>query len=184
MTHRLDDELVAQARAGEVAAVDAVYRALAGPVRGYLASRGSQDPDGLTSEVFLVVFGRLSNLRGGASGLRTFTFSIAHARLVDELRQRARRPDIEPVADPPRFGRAPSAEDEVLARDSANRVAALLATLPAEQAEALTLRVVADLSVEQIAHIMNRSEGAVKQLQRRALLRLRESLGVTQDVPR
>jgi RNA polymerase sigma-70 factor (ECF subfamily) len=38
----------------------------------------------------------------------------------------------------------------------------------------LVLRIVADLSVEQVAGIMDKTPGAIKQLQRRGLIALRE----------
>jgi RNA polymerase sigma-70 factor (ECF subfamily) len=53
-------------------------------------------------------------------------------------------------------------------------VLALLEVLGEDQKEVLTLRIIADLTVEQVAEIMGKSAGAVKQLQRRALDRLRE----------
>jgi RNA polymerase sigma-70 factor (ECF subfamily) len=40
----------------------------------------------------------------------------------------------------------------------------------------LILRVVADLSIDQIAEVMGRSSGAVKQLQRRGLIAVRQAL--------
>jgi len=45
-----------------------------------------------------------------------------------------------------------------------------------EQREVLTLRFVADLTIEQIAQVTGRRSGAVKQLQRRALRRLEREL--------
>ena len=52
----------------------------------------------------------------------------------------------------------------------------MLAQLPADQAEVIRLRIIADLSIEQVAHAMGRSPGAIKQLQRRALITLRAVL--------
>ncbi|MEO9139446.1 MAG: sigma factor-like helix-turn-helix DNA-binding protein [Jatrophihabitans sp.] len=57
---------------------------------------------------------------------------------------------------------------------------AVLAVLPDDQREVLTLRVVADLSIEQIADVMGRSQGAVKQLQRRGMIALRKALAERQ----
>jgi RNA polymerase sigma-70 factor (ECF subfamily) len=53
-------------------------------------------------------------------------------------------------------------------------VTELLADLNPDYREVLALRVVADLSLEETAAIMGKSQGAVKQLQRRALSALRE----------
>jgi RNA polymerase sigma-70 factor (ECF subfamily) len=57
-------------------------------------------------------------------------------------------------------------------------VLALLEALGEDQKEVLTLRIIADLTVDQVAEIMGKSAGAVKQLQRRALDRLREHSAV------
>jgi len=54
---------------------------------------------------------------------------------------------------------------------------AALRTLPKLQQEALSLRYIQDLSLRDTARIMDRSEGAVKQLTFRALQTLRERLG-------
>ena len=48
--------------------------------------------------------------------------------------------------------------------------------LPDAQQQVLTLRYVQDLSIKEVARIMNRSEGAVKQLTLRALAALRERM--------
>ncbi|WP_235046998.1 sigma factor-like helix-turn-helix DNA-binding protein [Arthrobacter nitrophenolicus] len=50
----------------------------------------------------------------------------------------------------------------------------MLGTLEHDQQEVIALRVVADLSVETTAEIMGKTPGAIKQLQRRALCRLRK----------
>lgn len=171
---RLDfGELVAAAQLGEAWALRAVYDELAPKVQGYLRARGAREPEDLTSEVFLTVFARLPALTGGAVGLRTFTFSVAHARLVDDLRRGSRRPDEAPYDDRCDHRTVPSAEDEAERRESAVRVQQMLLILPADQQAVLALRVVADLSLEETAHAIGRSVGAVKQLQRRGLLALK-----------
>lgn len=169
---RLDDVLGA-AQAGQPWALQVLYDELAPRVHGYLRSRGAAEPEDLTSEVFLAVFPRLGTVTGGAVGLRTLVFSVAHARLVDELRRRSRRePTVE--YDPQTDGRAaPSSEDEALALLATERVRELLAHLPDDQRDVMLLRIVSDLSLEQVAQAIGRSPGAVKQLQRRGLLALR-----------
>jgi len=54
---------------------------------------------------------------------------------------------------------------------------AALRTLPKLQQEALFLRYIQDLSLRDVARIMGRSEGSIKQLTFRALQTLRERLG-------
>jgi RNA polymerase sigma-70 factor (ECF subfamily) len=45
-----------------------------------------------------------------------------------------------------------------------------------DQREVLALRIIAELSLEQTAQVMNRSAGAIKQLQLRALANLRKQV--------
>ncbi len=108
--------------------------------------------------------------------MRTLTFSIAHARLVDETRRRLRRPTVVPFDHLRHDGLAVSAEDGALDRQSNGAVSALLASLRPDHRDVLALRVIADLSLEQTAEVMGRSVGSVKQLQRRALGCLRTRL--------
>ena len=58
----------------------------------------------------------------------------------------------------------------------------LLQGLLDEQKEVLTLRIIGGLTVDQVAAVMGKSPGAVKQLQRRALNRLREETSVKEYV--
>jgi RNA polymerase sigma-70 factor (ECF subfamily) len=172
----ITDDVLAAAQAGSGDAFAVIWRELAPVVVGYLATRGVADPEGTASDVFLALLPRLGELRGGAAGLRTFVFSIAHARTVDEIRRRERRPAVVEF-DRVRHDRAlPSAEDDALHRLGAERVQNLLQRLPADYREVLALRVLGDLSVEQAATVMRRSAGSVKQLQRRALLALRAEI--------
>lgn len=169
-------EVLPAAQLGQPWALRVLYDELSPQVFGYLTARGAAEPEELTSEVFLTVFGKLGSLTGGVSGLRTFVFSVAHARLVDAIRRQGRRPQAvpyEPSTDP---RTSLSAEDEAESRISGERAHALLATLPEDQRTVLTLRIIGDLSLQEVAAAIGRSEGAVKQLQRRALLTLKSAL--------
>jgi RNA polymerase sigma-70 factor (ECF subfamily) len=169
----LDDALRA-AQAGQAWAARVLYEALAPRVVGYLRARGAAEPEDLASEVFLTVFTRLGTVTGGVPGLRTFTFSVAHARLVDDLRMRSRRTPAAPYEpqDDPRT--TPSAEESGLEQVQTERVRELLASLVPDQRDVLVLRILGDLTVEQVAEVLGKSSGAVKQLQRRGLLALRK----------
>jgi RNA polymerase sigma-70 factor (ECF subfamily) len=69
-----------------------------------------------------------------------------------------------------------------MVRVAPGEVLALLGFLPEEQREVLSLRIIAGLTVDQVAEIMGKSQGAVKQLQRRALNTLREHSAVKEYV--
>lgn len=166
------DDVVAAARAGDGSAFRVIYLALGPAVHGYLRGKGATDPEASTNDVFLALWTQLAKV-DDAAGLRRLTFAIAHARLVDDLRQRRRRPV--PVQFEPHLHDATAESAETLALKSSVDPDLIdsLQGLPAEQLEVLLLRVVADLSVEDVAVIMRKSQGAVRQLQHRALSTLR-----------
>ena len=173
------DAVLAAARAGAPWACRELWEGHAPAVAAFLTARGSREPDDLTSEVFLTVFDRLGAFRGDAAAFRSFVFSVAYRRLVDELRMRSRRGETEQlsVSSDPR--RASSAEDEATARLGDAAALRLLDGLPADQRDVMVLRIVADLTVEQVAGVLGKRTGAVKALQRRALARLAKNLGET-----
>ncbi len=169
----LTDDLVADAVDGDGDALGAVYALLSPKVLGYLTAHGADDPEGLTNDVFVHVLRRLGGLAGGAAGLRTFVFSVAHARLVDDVRRRARRPAQHPYVPDLDDRREQSAEHAALAGKDGEHLNQLLERLGEDQRSVIMLRILGDLTIEQTAEILGKTNGAVKQLQRRGLLTLR-----------
>ena len=175
-----DDVLRAGARDPELFSL--VYRTYASQVLGYLTARGVEDPEAVMQEVFLAILPKLDTVSGGIPGLRTFIFSVAHARMVDDHRRQSRTPvqlSFEAEMDQREDS---SAEAEALQRFSPKEVLDLLQGLPDEQREVLTLRLIGGLTVDQAAAVMGKSPGSVKQLQRRALTKLREQSAVKEYV--
>lgn len=172
----LTDEVVAAAATGDSDALGTIYASLAPQVLGYLRSRGVDDPEAVTNDVFVKLLPQVRNVRGGADGVRRLTFTIARARMIDQLRARGRVGPTSVYEAATDRRSVQSAEDDAHAAISLARVQAVLEILPDDQREVLTLRVVADLSIEQVAAVIGRSTGAVKQLQRRAMLALRTAL--------
>lgn len=173
------DDLLSAAQAGAAWAFEALYRDLAPSVTGYLRLHGAAEPDDLASETFVGVFTGLSGFRGDEAGLRAWVFTIAHRRLLDDWRRRSRRPQLaDQAGDVPELTEAVGGdvEEDVLARAGVERVQELCGRLPEDQRAVLLLRILADLTVEQVAEVMDRSAGAVKALQRRGLRTLRTLL--------
>ncbi|TXN31124.1 RNA polymerase sigma factor [Lacisediminihabitans profunda] len=172
----LTDEMLALGSSNPAEVFTLVYQALSPSVHGYLVARGVDDPEAVTHDVFLALYPRLASVNGGVKGLKTLIFSIAHARSVDHHRLRARSPMITEYLPELDSRSTASAEDHAL--DSALDAGALelLAHLGDDQREVLNLRIIADLSLEQTAAIMDKTPGAIKQLQRRALGNLKQEL--------
>jgi RNA polymerase sigma factor (sigma-70 family) len=161
------DAVIAAARRGDRRAWERIYLALSGRVAGYLRLQGAAEPEDLTSEVFLSVFRSLHTFSGTEAQLRSWVFVIAHRRLVDDRRRRGQR-DAESL-DVAAVGTIGDTEEDALRELGTRHVEAMCAQLAPDQREVLLLRVVGDLSVEQVADVLGKTAGAVKSLQRRAL---------------
>ena len=163
------------ARAGADWAWSRLYADLSGPVLGYLRMRGAVESEDLLGEVFVQVARNAGSFEGDYPAFRSWVFTVAHHRLVDERRYRARRPVVPGEISDAARGLGDT-EAEALARLATDEVVALLGTLTPEQRDVLLLRFVGDMSVDEVARIVGRRPGAVKALQRRGLESLRRSL--------
>ncbi len=172
-------DLLARAQHGQGSAWEQLYRWLAPTVAGYLRVQGARQVDDLTSEVFLALVRAIGTFRGNAPQLRSFVFVIAHRRLQDERRRETRRAvnEIPDSFDETSKGGAavmPAVED--LGRLAGERVLAMCAALSPDQRDVVLLRVVADLSLEQVAAVVGKTRGAVKALQHRAFEQIRKEI--------
>ena len=170
------DELVVDARAGCPRAFERIYVALAGQVASYLRWHRASDPDGLTNDVFLQVHRNLDRFEGDVSGFRSWLFTIAHHRMIDDRRRANRQPSVQREIDDDDDLGLGNVEEDAFAALAHDEVRDLLAVLSPDQRDVVLLRIVADLSVEQVARLTGRREGAVKALQHRALAALRRHL--------
>ncbi len=176
----MDRDILEAARAGDSSAVESIYRELAPAVVGYLRGHGLRDPEDAASEVFVGMVRGLPRFVGDAGDFRTWLFSIAHRRMIDERRRRARRP--EELVAPEAFSaslassRTGDAEEEALAVVGTQWAVAAIHLLSPDQRAVVLLRVLADLSVEEVAAVLGKSPGAVKSLQRRGLIALSRAL--------
>jgi RNA polymerase sigma-70 factor (ECF subfamily) len=155
--------------------VERLYADLAPAVAGYLRVQRAAEPEDLTSEVFLGVFRGLGSFQGGEQQFRSWVFTIAHRRLQDERRRLARQPPLT-AAEPELTMPAGDVEREALEALGEQWAIGMCARLSADQRTVLLLRVVADLTAEEVARVTGKSVGAVKALQRRALHSLRRKL--------
>lgn len=174
------DDVVAAARRGDTWAFEALYRAYAPQVLGYLRGHRVPDPEDATGDVFVSVVRNLPSFVGGEPEFRSWLFTITHRRAIDSFRRRGRR--REDPADPRDMRGDTDTGDDV-----AERVATLVTlgplmtavdSLTRDQRAVILLRVIADLSVVHTAAILGKEVGAVKTLQRRAIAALQRSVSI------
>jgi RNA polymerase sigma-70 factor (ECF subfamily) len=161
-----------------------LFQAYGPAVAGYLRVQRVPDPDGLANEVFLRVFRGIERFEGSEDKFRSWVFTIAHHVLVDEFRRASRRPMEQDGGDDIIvLESGGNAEDDAMDRLADGEVRELLDGLAPDQRDVLLLRVVGDLTVEQVAETLGKTPGAVKQLQRRGLESLRRKISLSEAVP-
>jgi RNA polymerase sigma-70 factor (ECF subfamily) len=165
------------AKAGAEWAWAHIYRDLAGPVTGYLRSRGAREPEDLTNEVFLRVARGIHDFTGDAPSFRSWIFVIAHRRLIDERRYHGRRPELSELdTDRVSAETMGDVESEAVEQLVTAEIADAFRALTDGQRDVLALRIIAGLSLEETAEVVGKRTGAVKALQHRALEALKRAL--------
>jgi RNA polymerase sigma-70 factor (ECF subfamily) len=178
------DSVLQAAQEGSPWAWELLFKELAPKVRGYVAVRGARDPDDLVSETFIQLARNVGRFDGTEANFRSWVFTVAHHRLIDERRSNTRRRE-HAVAPNDLPDETDLVDSEQLALDRLGevRVAELLQTLTPDQRDVLALRILGQLSLEETAAATGRKVGAVSQLQRRALSRLRKAVEA-EGIPR
>lgn len=172
-----------RAQHGDETAFAALWRDLNPAVVRYL-SVASDAADDVAADTWVTVVKGLARFTGDENAWRAWVFTTARRRAVDAGRRRTRAADRDRSFEPwPVFGGdADDPADVVARRIDTDAALALVAALSPLQAEVVVLRVVAGLSVEDVARVVGRSNGAVRVAHHRGLGRLRELLadrGVT-----
>lgn len=170
------EPILEAARLGQAWAFERLVDWLERPLVAYLRTSGADDPESLSSEVFLRVLTSVHGFAGTEGRFRSWVFAIAHNLLVDERRRRARRPAQVSLDAAEHVVGGGDPADDVVRELATERVVALVSELPSSQRDVLLLRIVGELSVSEVAVALGRSQGAVRALQRRALGRLQRDI--------
>jgi RNA polymerase sigma factor (sigma-70 family) len=150
-----------------------LLRPLLFAVRRYLQAQVGEAADDLVDDVLLAVFEHIHRFRGSESQFRSWVFTIAHHRVVDHHRRRRELLPLDRVAG---WRSRDDTEAAALARVAEHELRRVLDEIAPAQREVLVLRLVHDLSIEQTAARLNRSPGAVKALQHRAIDAVRQRI--------
>ncbi len=174
------DAAVLAAKEGAPWAWEQLYSWLSPRLLGYLRGRGSRDPEGALGETWLQLARNVATFEGDATGFRSWAFTVAHHRVIDEARRRKRTPPTQALddvlADDQQSLGAIDSESEALAVIELDELVGSIAFLSDLQKSTLLLRIIGDLSVAQTAKALGKSESAIKTAQYRAISTLRDRL--------
>jgi RNA polymerase sigma-70 factor, ECF subfamily len=170
--------LVTLAQQGDAEAFGQVYDAYVDSIYRYLYYRvGSHAlAEDLTSETFVRALRRIDSFTWQGKDIGAWFVTIARNLVTDHVKSSRFRLEVS-TADMLDADRADDGiEDEVLARLQNAVLLDAVRELKPEQQECIVLRFLQGLSVAETARAMGRSEGAVKQLQLRAVRALAKLL--------
>jgi RNA polymerase sigma-70 factor, ECF subfamily len=163
--------LIASSRQGEKEAIAELYHRHVDVIYRYVYARvrDAAVAEDLTAQVFLKAIEGLANYEPSGTPFLGWLYRIAHARTVDHWRQHGRRREV-PLTD-----NIPSSGSWVEAIDDQERwitAIDLLAQLTDDQQEVMILRFMGEMSLSEVALILNKTVNAVKAIQHRALASL------------
>jgi RNA polymerase sigma-70 factor (TIGR02952 family) len=170
--------LVDLAKGGDREAFAQLYDSYVGSVYRYLLVRVGDRAlaEDLTSETFLRALRRIDSFSWQGKDIAAWFITIARNLVADHVKSARFRFEVTTadLRDADEGVDAP--DDEVLGRERDDRLLRAIRSLRPNHAECLTLRFLQGLTLAETARVLGRSEGAVKQLQLRAIRALRDAL--------
>jgi len=150
--------------------VDLVYRYI------YVRVGSSHLAEDLTSETFIRALRRIDSFSWQGKDIAAWFVTIARNLITDNVKSARFRMEVSTadMIDADRSVEGP--ENEVLARLRDTRLVEAIKTLKPEQAECVVLRFMQGMTLAETALVIGKSQGAVKQLQLRAMRALHSSL--------
>jgi RNA polymerase sigma-70 factor (ECF subfamily) len=172
----LDSHLLERAREYDAQALAEIYDRYSGAIYRYLyryLGDAAQAED-LTSEVFLRLLQVLNTSRAPRDRLRGWLYRVAHNLAMDLFRQQSRHAAL--ALDEELVAEGGSPVTEVEKHQSQQQLRVAIGQLTPEQQQVILLRFGEGFKIAEVSRLMDKSEGAVKILQHRAIKRLRKLL--------
>jgi RNA polymerase sigma-70 factor (ECF subfamily) len=169
--------LVDRAQRGDRAALEELYLIHFDRIYSYLhMSVGNKhDAEDLTTQTFLKMLESIKRFRWQSAPFSAWLFRIAHNLAMDHFRARRRWQPEEEVPEPV-GSEEPSAELEAMQSIGRQSMMELIDKLSPEQQQVLTLKFVFNFPNADVATILEKTEGAIKSLQHRALASLQKQI--------
>jgi RNA polymerase sigma-70 factor, ECF subfamily len=170
-------KLVDRAQKGDRAALEELYLIHFDRIYSYLhVSVGNKhDAEDLTTQTFLKMLEKIGRFRWQSAPFSAWLFRIAHNLAMDHFRSRRRwQPEAE--VPEPLDSEEPSAELEAMQSIGRESMFELIEKLSPEQQQVLILKFVFNFANGDVANILDKTEGAIKSLQHRALASLQKQI--------
>ena len=170
-----EDKLIEDAVRGEASAFGALYDHYQPKIYRFVVIKVSrrEEAEDLTHQVFLDAWTHMPGYQRMGFPFSSWLYRIARNKVIDHYRTRKNHLTIDDV-DPEQFAAAAPEDTELDTAFTLERVRNAIAQLKPEYQDVIMMRFVEDLSLKETAHAMEKSEGAIKLMQHRAIKQLKQ----------
>ena len=147
--------------------LDRIYRYVRYQVKDTMTA------EDITEDVFVKAWKAIRSCKGKGRTFSAWIYRIAHNHMINTLRSMKKCVSIE-TDDLAELSESESAMDDIL---DGQELSELLTHLPPNQKQVVILKFIEGMGNREIGKIMNKSEGAIRLLQMRALTTLRQIIG-------
>jgi RNA polymerase sigma-70 factor (ECF subfamily) len=132
------------------------------------------EAEDIAGEVFLKALQSLKSYKEQGPPMQVWLFKIAHNLVVDYLRRKSKFKSV-PLED---INMTDNSDPAMTAEMNIeiDRVKVALKQLTTDQQEVIRLRFLGGLTSREVSYLMGKTDGAVREMQRSALIRLRQIL--------
>jgi len=144
------------------------------------------EAEDLASEVFVRALRGVERYKETGAPMEAWLFKIAHNLCVDHLRSRGRRPASAPLdEDVLAVGTIPPSPlgnpgEDLERQEEIRQLQQAMTQLTEAQRQVLALRFGGDMTSEEVAEVMGKKPGAVREMQSAGIKKLRQILGSLQ----
>lgn len=171
-----DSVLIQKAQQGQSDAFGELYQRYATVIFRFVCLRlgNNEDAEDLTEEIFMRAWNNLARYDDRGVPFAAYLFQIARNALIDHYRKN--RSPLSSIDDLDISAVDPGPEENISRRIEFQDMQRIMENLPEDYRNVLVLRFLSGLSPEETAQMMDRSDGAVRVLQFRALAALKKLL--------
>lgn len=172
-----EEKLIKRAIRGEASAFGSLYDYYQPKIYRFVLIKVSrrEEAEDLTHQVFLSAWQNIESYKNLGFPFSSWLYRIARNQIVDHYRTRKNEISLE-GADPEYFVATTSLQIDTAEKMEVARVRSAIQKLKPEYQDVIIMRFVEDIPVRETAIALEKSEGAIKLLQHRAIKELRKLL--------
>ena len=167
--------LIERLKKGDKDAFSQVYDEYSSHIYRYIYFKVSdqQMAEDLTGNTFLKCWEYISDNKKKVENIRAFLYSLAHNTVIDYYRTRKDTTDLSAVENAPDKSET-SIEKQISINQDTQKLIELLAEIPDEYNDIITLHYIEQYSIREISEILGKKENNIRVLLHRALKALKE----------